>query len=363
VEARDEVLLVGAFDLWKRALGAAAVPFADEAAEAAGADVGPAMVEFVADSPSGLMAASAAITLHGLDDSRKTSDARWAKEEETPPMPYYVAGGVLIALLATGAGSSGAAASGAQHQMQFVDYAWVTLLPTVSGPQRAALLQSLPAPPGMTSAQGAWHEYVGGLAYVFDFPATAHNPQGPHGPQYPVWPNVPAGASIFQWIPNKGALVKVNGYWVMSAGYRFPEWQHLEHLQGVLANAPHHTWLHAIAPPPGESVHSGKWHQPHPGYFVWITPTNANAAEQATAAYLDPSLVPATPAPAALPAPAPATAAGWYPNNDLDGSAHVAGVSFYGEHGRTHSHGAHPGNWGWLSEQDFYGYGYAGESA
>jgi hypothetical protein len=243
--------------------------------------------------------------------------------------PLYIAAAALGLFFVASAGGTAAAASSVQETMVFKDYAWTIQLPSTQGnilspgPMPAAVVQNLPPPPGATPGSGSWFEYPQGMQLT----SPIHNavtgqtmtPGTPLNPIIQPWGNVPAGQSIFMWKPNKGILQKLGGFWVTSAN-----WKYLHQTQSATGtlhgfypngSIPSITWATPLPPPPGESSKTGKWHQAQPGYFVWLTPTNANSGELGQQIFTlnipsstPAALPPSTPQPVAAPVPATTTA-------------------------------------------------------
>jgi hypothetical protein len=185
--------------------------------------------------------------------------------------PLLLAGGALVAYLAL----SGASSGGTEN-MYFRDYAWVTVLPAglssvsydptkgiVGGPRTNL---PLPAPPNITGP-GAWHVFPGGNAIA------------PDGSIHPVYPNIPNGFDLYMWVPvvtnwggsgNTGSVTQINGYFVTTAT---TDW--FDNSPGASFNFGAN--VAQMPDPPGQS--GGRWMMKHPGYVVYITPTNANESD------------------------------------------------------------------------------------
>jgi len=211
-------------------------------------------------------------------------------------MPWLVGGGALLLLLLASQGSAAAAAA-AQEQMVFKDYMWLTVLPL--GSEQVAQ-QQLPPPPGQAVGSGQWQEYPEGYGAGTITHQNADGTTSRLTIWSPVFPGIPQGLSVYAWIPTKGTLALINGYYVMhtpSWTYKNPQniWAAIPNGAGPsinLANMPEYHNLGApTAPPPGQLPGSGDWHTPIPGYEVWLTPQNVNAGTLATQAFNLPNLV------------------------------------------------------------------------
>jgi hypothetical protein len=183
--------------------------------------------------------------------------------------PVLLGGAAVLAyLIASGSTSAGAG----NATMYFRDYAWVTFLP--AGLSSVAVIPGqdsstrtnlvLPAPPGVTPSAGAWHVYAGGNMIASD------------GTPITVFPTA-AGTDLYMWVPvvqnwsasgSTGSATQINGYWVTTASWTLIEGTMDVEVQQGVANIPD---------PPGES--GGQWLMKHPGYVVYVTPSNANEAD------------------------------------------------------------------------------------
>jgi hypothetical protein len=198
----------------------------------------------------------------------------------SPMNPLLLGGAALVALFALSSSSSTSTSN-----MVFRDYQWVTLLPTGyntttyvpgAGPGGPKTNVPLGPPPGLSSSQGAWHVYSGGMAIDGD------------GTQWTAFPNVPAGYDLYVWFPitpggsfsadpnTPPQPVQINGYWIIPSQWR----------RGTTSEGVEGIWGPNNMPvPPGESSSAGAWHMVSPGYNVWLTPTNSNAYESAALAW------------------------------------------------------------------------------
>jgi hypothetical protein len=229
--------------------------------------------------------------------------------------PWLIGGAALLALAAA---ASASATSAVQQAMVFRDYAWITLLPSsptgggagittswqgqTHGPVSNVAAQ-LPPPPGQSAASGHWIEYRGGLT-------RAVSRGVPQGPWLPVWPNVPAGHSIYQWVPTPGHLQQINGFWTVTGGWQLAAPVHAPAGQ-VLSQMPHIVFAGSLPPPPGQTVHSGAWHMVQPGYNVWLTLQNVTSYGPGrgptllTQPFADPGLAAALAQPSGMAPPIP----------------------------------------------------------
>lgn len=206
--------------------------------------------------------------------------------------PLLIGGGALalLALFAVGGSASGTSAS--QDQMIFRDYMWITSLPATSAP----LAANLPAPPGCSFSTGHWVKYPSGtmtywsgdkvnidgtrtqIAQVFGRVNQGESPVPPGIDIYMWRPN-------FVWNPSKPStlqLTKINGYWVTQIPWTTKGTAGTGGLPPIVPGVPYPIGWQAVSwppPPPGETKISGHWHQPKPGYAVWITPANANTGD------------------------------------------------------------------------------------
>jgi len=244
--------------------------------------------------------------------------------------PLYIAGAAVLAYFAAVAGGTSASALAQQQQMVFKDYQWQIILPSTTtnpiapGPLDPSVIAALPPPPNAQPSSGHWFEMPQGM----QLSSPIHNavtgqtmtPGTSLNPIIQPMPPIAAGLSYYVWKPNKGTLQNFGGYWVTAGNWI---WQHENQTNGSMAgfypygHCPAITWTQPLPPPPGTKG-IGKWHQAEPGYFVWITPTNANTGELAAQVFNlpTPSPSPATtptqippPAPQSLPSP-PATTTG-----------------------------------------------------
>ena len=209
--------------------------------------------------------------------------------------PLVIGGGVLVALLAYAASHASTTAS--QEHMIFVDYAWITSLPTyvgAGGDQANPAAKQLPPPPGV-SAPGRWVPYPGGW--------WVQGQDAGQSATFRVWANVPQGVTVWMWMPSIGTdsrgvqnVTKINGYWVS-----FAPWHASLTPQDAVAHggqgsfdpgggvgavhvSPLHPWFTIGAggsapPPPAGSTSAGSWRMKHPGYLVWLEPHAANEAD------------------------------------------------------------------------------------
>lgn len=210
-----------------------------------------------------------------------------------------------------------------QENMAFVSYTWTTLLPSTTlfipwsgaaqaGPLPPTVVATIPPPPGVTSP-GHWMEYPQGYASLSGGVGSAWSaaqiaagkapaPGAPGNPIMPWFPNVPAGLSIFAWVPGTAAntpktktpaIYMINGYYVANVSVTYPGGPtDTPKIAAGGALAQSITWKSQVTlpPPPGQTSTSGKWHGVRPGYLVWLTPTNTNDATQALQAFSDPAL-------------------------------------------------------------------------
>jgi hypothetical protein len=224
--------------------------------------------------------------------------------------PLYIAGAALLAYFAATAGSASASTEATQGQMVFKDYCWQMILPSTTtnvvapgtgsmSPQEVPLL---PPPPGAQAGSGHWFEMPQGMQLSSPVnnaqtgqvmtPGTSLNPI-----LQPL-PPIAVGLSYFVWKPNKGVLANFGGYLVTTGNWHF---SYANQTNGTMngfypyGHGPAITWATPIARPPGAPSGSGKWHQALPGYYVWLTPTNANTGELAQQIF-------ALPAPVSYPA-------------------------------------------------------------
>ena len=208
--------------------------------------------------------------------------------------PYVIGGGLLVALLAVVSSSSAAAS---QNHMIFVDYAWITSLPTyvgAGGDLANPAAKSLPPPPGV-SASGHWVPYPNGWW-------VQGQDQG-SSPSFRVWANVPQGLTVWMWMPSIGTdshgnanVTKINGYYVSFAPWHAsvtPDDSVAHGGQpgfdpgggaGPQPVSPLHPWFSvgaggSVPPPPPGTTAAGSWVMKHPGYLVWLEPHLANEAD------------------------------------------------------------------------------------
>lgn len=210
--------------------------------------------------------------------------------------PLVIGGGVLVALLAYAAAQASTAAS--QDRMVFVDYAWITSLPTyvgAGGDVANPAAKQLPPPPGV-SASGHWQPFPGGWW------VEGQSGKG-SAPTFRVWANVPQGVTVWMWVPSIGTdstgkanITKINGYWVSWAPWHVSTdpadaVAHGGHASfdpgggaGPQPISPVHPWFSVGAggsapPPPPGGTAAGGWAMKHPGYLVWLEPHLANDAD------------------------------------------------------------------------------------
>lgn len=257
--------------------------------------------------------------------------------------PLYIGAAAVLALFAAGAGGASASTQATQQKMVFKDYTWIVVLPSTStnpiapGPMAPSSVAAIPPPPGQSPSSGRWFEYPGGnqlTSPIQDAVTGATKlPGTPQNPVLGIWPAVPAGLSVFAWKPNKNTLQNLNGYWVLTTNWT---WAHADQAGGSM----HPYYPYGSLPryivngpvpsnPPGEKA--GSWHQVHPGYLVFITPTNANTAELASQAFAF------SPTAAAAPAPSPALPA---PSSSPIGVTTTTGAAFHPTFGAPMGAGA-----------------------
>jgi len=244
--------------------------------------------------------------------------------------PLWIAAAAAAVLFAATSGGSSAADGATQQQMVFRDYAWILYLPAGLSNVQLQKRQSagapatnlqIPPPPSQAAGSGAWHVYPQGQAF-------AVNPQSGQVTAFPIWPNCPPGVDVYMWIPilpggagggggggGGASVTQVNGYWIATT-----PWQAFVVPPGGSPQAPGSppgamAWTlapgaSAPPPPPGMSTGSGNWIMKHPGYLVWMTPSNGNEADaQLLAAYAQlPFAAAVVPLPAAMHAETPIAA-------------------------------------------------------
>jgi hypothetical protein len=216
-------------------------------------------------------------------------------------MPYAIGGIILLGLLL--ASKAAGASSGSGNEV-FRDYAWIQILPSVlntlpsplyiaggggvapgaspplPGGGGAITNLNLPPPPGAAPGSGNWHVYPNGNAVAYA-PNTGGGRVVSNTVEFTSWPNVPPGYDLYQWIPlilgPHGTPTKLNGYWVATWPWHIVD-TGIQPIGMTYAPLP---WKGMALPPPpsGETPSSGKWVMKHPGYLVWLTPSNVNEAD------------------------------------------------------------------------------------
>jgi len=221
--------------------------------------------------------------------------------------PWLLAGGAA-ALLALFAASSGTSAS--TDQMVFKDYAWVTQLPTYTGPggdPANPLARELPPPPNVT-APGQWRPFPQGAFVAGISDPTFHSAKyAPGAPAFEEWPGAAPGVTVWMWVPTIGGVhgstanvTMINGYYVSfevpwdfavsaqeaaALGMSQAQIHAFEAATGPISPTNRVFWTHTWPPPPpGQTSKSGHWIMKHPGYMVWITPQNATKGDPEMAA-------------------------------------------------------------------------------
>jgi hypothetical protein len=276
--------------------------------------------------------------------------------------PLYIAGAAVLAYFAAAAGGASASTLATQQHMVFKDYAWQIILPSTRtspiapGTLDPAVIAALPPPPGASASSGHWFEMPQGMQLA----SPIHNavtgqimtPGTSLNPILQPLPPIPAGQSYYVWKPNKGTLQNFGGYWVTSGNWIFA---HASQTDGSMhgfypyGHGPAITWTQPLPPPPGTKG-AGKWHQAEPGYFVWLTPTNANTGELAAQVFNlpTPSPSPATspaqippPAPQPLPSPPATTTTGALPTYGYPGHGHPFYAEGYAHPWPAFSHHPH----------------------
>ena len=208
--------------------------------------------------------------------------------------PYVIGGGLLVALLYA---ASQASVGASQDRMIFVDYAWITSLPTyvgAGGDVANPAARQLPPPPG--AGNGHWVPYPGGWW------VEGQSGSGVGG-TFRVWANVPQGLTVWMWMPATGSYsagsskpVNLNGYPVL-----FAPWHVSTDPADAVAHggqpsfdpgggagpqpvSPMHPWFSlgegvSPPPPPPNATAAGGWAMKHPGYLVWLEPHAANESD------------------------------------------------------------------------------------